>query len=463
MKRPKVTRRRLIFLIVLWSIIVLVPLLLTAFQLHQGNLRELKALFALWGTPGSGDRIVVFAPHCDDETLGAGGILHQAASRGAEVWIVLMTNGDGARSVAVAEGRGFSAKPSFYVNLGYRRQNETRNALKKLGIQNAHVITLGYPDRGLEPMWSNNWTLPYKSPFTRDYFSPYRNSYTKKAPHTGRQVLRDVKSVLMSIEPTNIYYPHPNDQHPDHWATSAFVTEALYDLGWLGKKEIGMYLVHRGDWPVPQGLHDSLRLAPPAALASMDISWYQYTLGGSAITAKREAVEEYKSQSKRFLRSFVRENELFALKNTESRIAVSSNMKVDGKVQDWKGIDPIIRDPVNDGLPAHSQPGADLVNVYAARDDNRLYFRITIRGAISTAATYELKVRPLDEDVATTVVVLNSGKPAPAGWKVAYGLKDIELSCPADKWKQQPVLIAVKTKSRWYPIDRSAHCILKMQ
>src|SRR5574340_1404799 len=44
--------------------------------------------------PGRGDRILVVAPHPDDESLGCAGLIKQAVENGADVHVVVMTNGD---------------------------------------------------------------------------------------------------------------------------------------------------------------------------------------------------------------------------------------------------------------------------------------------------------------------------------------------------------------------------------
>ncbi len=444
----------------LWTLVILLPLVVVAVQLRWGNLRELYAFFARWSTPGSGQRIIVFAPHCDDETVGTGGLLRQAKLNGAEVWVVLMTNGDGARYSVAFNNHSLKTKPDQYIELGYGRQRETIKSLHKLGVSGAHVITLGYPDKGLEPMWVSFWEKPYRSPFTKDSSSPYYNSYTPNASYTGTQLLSDIERILKKVNPTDIYTPSPNDQHPDHWATSVFVAEALHDLGWNSRKHVGLYLVHRGDWPVPQGLHKKLNLVPPAALSEMDTKWAQYPLDSATVKSKQQGVEEFKSQSKRFLRSFVRQTELFGTRNPEIDIPKSSGFRVDGRTGDWEGLDPVIRDPSDDGIPAHSQPGADLVAVYAAHDADKMYFRLDFRGAVSTAAAYELRIHPLESKNGTTSVVFKKGRPTPPGWQVSYGMRTIEISCPLRRWHSKPVLIAVATKARWYRVDRSAYRIL---
>jgi LmbE family N-acetylglucosaminyl deacetylase len=373
-----------------------------------------------------------------------------------------MTNGDGYKYGAMAGSHSLMIKPGYYINYGYRRQQETKSALKSLGVKNAHIITLGYPDRGLESMWDSHWNTPYKSPFTRDSASPYGNSYTLGAPYTGIQLLSDLKKVLKNIDPTDIYIPHPNDQHPDHWATSAFVTRALYDLEWLEKKNIGLYLIHSGNWPVPQGMHENVNLAPPAALADLDTKWYKYALDEDTITAKKHSIEAYRTQTGtlgRFLRSFVRENELFGIRTPMKAIPESSNIHVDKNTTDWINIDPVICDPINDNLPSHTQSGADLVGVYAAQDSKRLYFRISLRGTLSKSDVYELGLHLLDGSNNIINMTLRRGKSIP-GWDIAYGKRDIELSCPISRFDDHPFMITVCTKARWLSIDRSACRIL---
>jgi LmbE family N-acetylglucosaminyl deacetylase len=382
--------------------------------------------------------------------------------------VVLTTNGDGFRVAAVLDNHSLRVKTGYFVNCGYRRQQETFAALKHLGVRQDHVITLGYPDRGTEDLWTTNWNVPYVSPFTKDDHSPYTNSFTPHAAYTGAQLLSDMKKVLKQLNPDDVYIPHPNDQHPDHWATGAFVTTALYDLGRLDKTKVALYLVHRGDWPVPQGLHMDANLVPPAKLADTDTDWGQLPLDSATIQAKGLAAKEFRSQTggtQRFLRSFVRRSELFGTRELKTPLVECPPMRIDGKTDDWEGIDPVITDPSDDGMPTHSRPNADLTGVYAARDSKRLYFRISVRGKISRDTIYELRVHPLGGEECTTVIPFRPGQQGPESWKVAFGRRDIEASCPLDTWKEKPLFIVVGTRTRWYrlgwyPVNRTASRIL---
>src|SRR5207253_1035949 len=121
---------------------------------------------------------------------------------------------------------------------------------------------------------------------------------------------------------------HPGDDHKDHWAAHCFALAAMEELrdaaprlvgpawtgdGWGGTR-VYTYLVHRGDWPVPQGLRREARLVPPAPLANLDTRWSTLALPARAEADKEAALRCYRSQMavmKRFLTSFVRRDELF--------------------------------------------------------------------------------------------------------------------------------------------------------
>lgn len=82
-------------------------------------------------SPPEGELIVV-APHPDDETLGAGGLIHTWVRRQLPVTIISLTNGE----AACAE----------VANLASVRQAELRNALRALSADNGRVLRLGIPD-----------------------------------------------------------------------------------------------------------------------------------------------------------------------------------------------------------------------------------------------------------------------------------------------------------------------------
>ncbi|NIM46546.1 MAG: hypothetical protein GTN40_00075, partial [Candidatus Aenigmarchaeota archaeon] len=108
--------------------------------------------------PTKDDVIVVFSPHNDDETLGLGGYIQAATEAESKVIVVFMTNGDGHAFTTIEEFRRLFPKPEDYISSGYKRQKESIEALKLLGVPRENIVFLGYPDRGLESIYKDHKT-----------------------------------------------------------------------------------------------------------------------------------------------------------------------------------------------------------------------------------------------------------------------------------------------------------------
>lgn len=80
-------------------------------------------------------RLVVFAAHPDDETLGMGGTLAQLAASGVEVQVVSASDGGAARP---------DASTAEQVRLEFARRDELHNAADILGV--GRPLSLGLPD-----------------------------------------------------------------------------------------------------------------------------------------------------------------------------------------------------------------------------------------------------------------------------------------------------------------------------
>jgi hypothetical protein len=65
----------------------------------------------------TGERILIFAPHEDDEMLGCGGLMQHALAAGAHLHIVLMTNGDYHEKYMFFKKHPKS--PEDYIQVGY--------------------------------------------------------------------------------------------------------------------------------------------------------------------------------------------------------------------------------------------------------------------------------------------------------------------------------------------------------
>lgn len=89
---------------------------------------------------GDAERLVVVAPHPDDEILGCGGLLALQAARGGQVLIVGLTDGERSH----AEVPGFDARA-----LAAQRANERIEGALWLGVASADVLPLRLPDAAL--------------------------------------------------------------------------------------------------------------------------------------------------------------------------------------------------------------------------------------------------------------------------------------------------------------------------
>lgn len=86
-------------------------------------------------------RLVVVAPHPDDEVLTCGGLLHMQAARGGSVLVVAVTDGE-------ASHRGSAQWTAS--RLAPVRRLESTNALALLGIPFSWVTRLGLPDGAVQ-------------------------------------------------------------------------------------------------------------------------------------------------------------------------------------------------------------------------------------------------------------------------------------------------------------------------
>lgn len=349
-------------------------------------------------------RVLVLAPHCDDETLAAAGLIQQARRIGVEVRVVIETNGDGYLFATMRDFRRIYPRSQDYVRMGYVRQGESLAALRSLGVSEDQVYFLGYPDRGTPALWNQYWSSskPYRSPYSNATQSPYKRTYNPHSVYAGEDLLQDLISIIRSYQPDLLIYPHPDDVHPDHWGLSAFTRLALAwvmrDLPDYHPGEM-TYLVHRPDFPTPKGLHPDEGLMPPSALFELDRNWYQLGLEPDEVANKRDAIYLYRSQLpllRSFLESFVRRNELFAEPQT-GRLAV---LEI-GKLTDpetWRDIngnpiEAIIRDPTRDFITREFLASADLTDLSAALyEGETLAICARVRGNTVPTLTYSLRV-----------------------------------------------------------------------
>lgn len=426
-------------------------------------------------TPTSHSRLLIVAPHPDDEVLGCAGLIQQAVHRGAAVTVVYVTNGDAFPAAVIQQSGRLQPTARDYVRFGYARQREALSVLRGLGVQERNVLFLGYPDRGLSRLWQSHWTpdRPYYSPRTGTAASPYSTSLRPGAPYCGQAVLQDLLDLVRRTRPTDIYVTHPNDDHGDHWAAFCFVASALERLrqqrGALALDDVTLYtyLVHRGDWPVPQGLRPARRLVPPAGMDRLDTWWVSLDLAPGEVAQKKRAVLSYRTQTvlpveRRFMLSFVRSNELFGKYDFGSP-GFGDIMAFQESSQPLR-----IYDPPADKLVRRMNGPADLVLVEAERQEADLQIHLRTRAPLSRWVRYMVTLRGLStrsgRERGFLLSCIPKRKAPPPATRLETDGRDLTLTVPLRALGgPDAVVVGAETRASGLTIDRSAWKALELQ
>jgi LmbE family N-acetylglucosaminyl deacetylase len=130
----------------------------------------------------TGNRVLVFAPHPDDETLACGGSLAIHAVAGDQIEVVLLTNG------VAGETQGTTDR-NDYIAI---RRDETIRACRILGIE--QVVFLNFEDRQLGG---------------------------------AHNALYQIIETINNFKPDLIYAPSALDFHPDHRAAHFLICNAV--------------------------------------------------------------------------------------------------------------------------------------------------------------------------------------------------------------------------------------------
>jgi LmbE family N-acetylglucosaminyl deacetylase len=298
------------------------------------------------------DRILILAPHPDDETIGCAGIIQEAVRLKAKIQVVYLTNGDHNQFAFIVYEKRPTFRKSEFIHMGEVRRREAIKAMKLLGLNENNLVFLGYPDFGTFTIFSKYWQdkKPFRSLLTRISSVPYKENLSFGAPYIGGSILNDLKKVLLDYKPNKIFVSHPADTNVDHKALYLFLQIALRDLDKLiPEPRVYPYFIHCVGWPLPRHYHPQLSLMPPKQFLDSQIDWFGFTLTPEQLSNKHQAILCYKSQTESsafYLLSFARQNELFgdylkielkkqaSLKNQKISSFNSSNMFTDSVVSE---------------------------------------------------------------------------------------------------------------------------------
>lgn len=144
-------------------------------------------------------RVLILAPHPDDESIASGGLIQQACAAGAAVRVLLLTDGDANVWPQRFIEKRWRIDAAARARWGARRRAEARAAMKILGLQEADAEFFGYVDLGL----------------------------TAGLMRGDGDMLARLRAAIDSFAPTHLVLPTLADRHPDHSATQVLVRLAL--------------------------------------------------------------------------------------------------------------------------------------------------------------------------------------------------------------------------------------------
>jgi LmbE family N-acetylglucosaminyl deacetylase len=280
-----------------------------------------------------------------------------------------------------------------YVKFGMQRQAESINALRVLGVPRENIVFLGFPDKGIARLWSDYWDEDERffSRYTDSSTNPYPNTFEYNVPYNGISLLKDLNKIINDYRPTDIYYPHPNDLHPDHWAVNAFV-RYLLELKDLNKLRQHLYIIHHSKWPKPKHVQPSQPMTPPSQLINTGTIWRHFDYSQHEADLKASAILYYTTQvrvMKGFLLSFTRNSELFG---SLPDFPIPRFSKLAGtKEEVLKTV--AIKDPVGNTVALRVNKSADLKEVNSFVSNRKWIIEIHTVAPINPKVVYEVHAR----------------------------------------------------------------------
>jgi LmbE family N-acetylglucosaminyl deacetylase len=290
---------------------------------------------------GRGERLLILAPHPDDETLGAAGLAQRVLTNGGSVRTLIVTAGDGfVEGVQQRTGQTRPA-PDAFLDYGEQRIREAQRVAQVLGAGKLRVGVMGFPDGSLLPLLFAHWETshPGRSDTTLRSSVPYRETPDRYLAYSGGNIRAAIVSVMREVKPTMIAFSDVLDEHPDHRAVGLFslMAAADYMRGRNGAwPKLLAYVVHWRAWPPDSGAlevaeqHNDAPLDLPSDLPLRGQTHSCLTLTDDELARKRSALAEYHTQQDvmpAFLSAFVRRTECFSVNQSESAIALMRRIR----------------------------------------------------------------------------------------------------------------------------------------
>jgi LmbE family N-acetylglucosaminyl deacetylase len=188
-----------------------------ALRLGRASARDLAVLVPAFT---SGSRLLLFAPHPDDESLACSVPLQRAARAGAAVHVVYVTDGDDNPWPQRVLERKWRLNATDRRRWGRLRRTEALAALRILGVNGSATRFLGLPDQKLTALLMSGCL----------------------------SARAQLAAIIADWRPTHVLVPSISDTHPDHSALGVMLrlvlSESFSHQLATGQMAAWSYLVH---------------------------------------------------------------------------------------------------------------------------------------------------------------------------------------------------------------------------
>jgi LmbE family N-acetylglucosaminyl deacetylase len=218
---------------------------------------------------GAQTRLLVVAPHPDDETIATGELIQHVRAAGGEVRVLLLTNGDDNPWPQRWLERRVWIGDRDRERWGRRRRVEVAGALEILGLGSDRLHMLGWPDMGI----------------------------TDRVRIHHEATLEILIAELRGYRPNLVALPALEDRHPDHGGAHVLLRLALARAGGPPPRVLS-YLIHGR--PEPSSLPIQLSPAPSlhaAKLAALEAHRTQMALSATRMRRATDRPERYTAMS----------------------------------------------------------------------------------------------------------------------------------------------------------------------
>lgn len=144
-------------------------------------------------------RLLVVAPHPDDETLGCGLLIQHVVAAGGAVKLLLLTDGDNNPWPQRYMERRLHIDSVARQRWGSRRRNEVIRAIAQLGLPASMLHPLGWLDMDV----------------------------TRRLRDDAPDSIAAIRTLVQEFQPTLVCCPTLSDSHPDHGAAHVLCRLAL--------------------------------------------------------------------------------------------------------------------------------------------------------------------------------------------------------------------------------------------